>query len=471
MTRNNGTSRVVVAALLAGSLLGCEFIQPIETDPNQVPEASLNQLFVAAQVGHYLFEEGQVSRLAAMWAQQMGGIERQFLTLDQYEVSESEGDEYANFYTGGGLVDLRLAIGLAEGANRRVYAGILKVIEAYRLGMVASVFGDVSYTEAVNPDIATPVLDDQSAVYGAAQALLDEAIADLQSGTGAGPGALDFAFAGNAARWIAVARTVKARFYMHWAEGSAANYASAITQANQGITSAAGDWKARHSTAVTENNLWFQFMRDRSGYIASGEYLVSALNSRNDPRLPFYFMEATGAYAGDYVGSPPGTRNLQDGRPDPAVDASQLNPDGSGAPDYAQPFVSCAENYFTLAEAQYRTLGSPAGDATIRTSLDNALGCEATRKGVSMAANQAFNNTLTGAALFDEIMLQKYMSLFLNVEVWNDYKRSCRPAITPVGTQRVPGRLYYPLTEASTNPNILPATQQPARNDNDPNPC
>jgi hypothetical protein len=468
MTRTTRSGRLLGAALLAGSLVGCQFIEPIESDPNQVPEANVDQLFTAIQVNNILFEESQTARLAAMWTQQMAGIERQFLTLDQYTFTESEGDDYNNFYTGGGLVDLRQGVALAEDGGRQVYAGILKVHEAYRLGMLASVFGDVSYSEAVNPDIAEPALDGQAAVYAAAQSLLDEAIADLQSGAGAGPGAVDLAFGGDAASWIAVARTIKARFFLHWAEGTPANYASAITQANQGITSAAGDWVAAHSTAATENNLWFQFNRDRSGYIGAGEFLVNALNTRGDPRLDLYFTEAGGAYAGEYVGSPPGTRNLTDGRPDPAADASQLNADGFGAADYSQPFVTCAENYFILAEAQFQT---GVADATVRTTLDNALACEAARKGVSTTAAQAFNNALTGTALFDEIMLQKYVSLFLNAEVWNDYKRTCRPGITRLGGQQLPGRLLYPVEEATTNSNIPPATAQPARNANDPNPC
>ena len=93
-------------------------------------------------------------------------------------------------------------------------------------------------------------------------------------------------------------------------------------------------------------------------------------------------------------------------------------------------------------------------------------------------------------ASINDIMEEKYVALFQNIEVWNDYKRSCYPAITPVATStfgnKVPGRLYYGTTEQSANPNV-PArnvqnqvggnvvTTPPAnpgfRNPNDPNPC
>ncbi len=468
MSTNAWRGRALAAALLTGSLVGCQFIEPITTDPNAVGSATVDQLFTAIQLSQYRWDEGQNSRLAAMWTQQMAGTDRQFQTLDEYVFSESEGDEYPNTYTGGGLVDIRRAIKLAEGGGRQVYAGILKVYEAYRMGMLASVFGDVSYSEAVDPAITTPKLDGQAAVYTAVQAKLDEAIADL-GGTGAGPGSVDLAFGGNATRWIAVAHTLKARFYLHWAEVSASNYATALAQAQQGISSSSGDWVAKHSDAATESNMWFQFTQvDRTGYISSGEYLVARLNARNDERLPLYFTEASGAYGGEYVGSPAGTRNLTDGRPDPGQAASQINPDGAGAASYGFPFVTCAENYFILAEAQYQT---GALVTTVQTSLDNAIACDAARKGVDLSNEQAANNLLTGQALFDEIMLQKYMALFLNIEAWNDYKRTCRPVITTYAGQPVPGRLLYSAAERQTNPNVPAPSAQPARNANDPTAC
>lgn len=454
-----------LGAVLIGSLMGCDFIQPVEVDPNAVPSAALDQLLVGVQLNTYLQEEGQVSRLASVWLQQMAGTDRQFSSFDQYVLSESDGsNQYIDVYAGGGLVDIRNGTAQAEDAGRTVYAGLFKLYEAYLVGMVASIYGDVAYSEAVNPDIQTPALDPQADVYAAVQNLLSEAIADLSSGQGAGPGAADFAFGGDAARWIAVAHTMKARFHMHLAETDAGRYAQALAEAQQGIAASSGDFVASHSTASTENNLWFQFMRDREGYISAGEFGVNALQSRNDPRLQRYYSTGTGPYAGQYIGSPVG-----EPAGDPGTNSSRLNEvDGAGAPDYDQPFVTCAETQFIIAEALFRT---GAADAAVRTALDAGIACDAARKGVDLAAIQAANDALTGAALFDEIMMQKYLALFLNREIWNDYKRTCRPAVTTFGGQPIPGRMFYDEEERETNPNIVDATQQPARNSNDPNPC
>jgi len=65
---------------------------------------------------------------------------------------------------------------------------------------------------------------------------------------------------------------------------------------------------------------------------------------------------------------------------------------------------------------------------------------------------------ITGAALLDSIMTEKYVALFQNIEVWSDYKRTCLPALTPYLTangalpayqDKIPGRFYYGATSAT----------------------
>jgi hypothetical protein len=451
--------RALCAALLAGSLIGCEFITAIESNPNRVPEAQLDQLLVGVSVNNFWQEEGQCSRMASMWTQQMAGTQRQFSGFDVYNFTEGDASGcYTSVYTGGGLIDIREAIAVAEEQGRTAYAGIFKVYEAFMIGQTASVFGDIEYSQAVNPEFDQPVLDEQSAVYAAVQSLLDEAISNLGGG-GTLPGGADLIYGGSTADWIAAAYTMKARFHLHWVEAEGnGRYTSALAAAANGISSASGDFLAQHSTANTETTAWFQFMRDRSGYMTAGKFLVDALLADSDPRLPFYFDYGDTPYDAEHIGSGPG-ENLDA--------ASKLAVAGSGAPDWDFPMVTCAENYFIIAEAEYVT----GTEAAARTALDAAIACDAATKGVDLSAQQAANDALTGAALFDEIMLQKYKALFLNREVWNDYKRTCRPAITPYDGGPVPGRLFYDENSRQTNVNIPDTGQQPARNDNDPNIC
>jgi hypothetical protein len=452
MNIKNRSRRLLGVTVAALSIGACDFISPIESNPNAVATASVDQLFTGIQVNSFFLATGGLSRISAIWTQQMAGTDRQFVAFDNYIIGEEDfEDEFDAAYTQGGLVDIRAAIAAAEDAGRLPYAGILKIHEAYMMGLIASFYGDIPYSEAVNPDIETPVLDDQAAVYAALQALLTEAIANL-GGTGAGPGAVDMAFQGNTARWIAVANTLKARYHMHWGEVSGnAAYTAARTAALAGITANAGSWRARFGASATENNMWYQFQRDRSGYISAGDFLVPLMVANSDPRLPFYFSESSpGVYT-------------------PRASGLSSSATGFGGPAFRFPMVTCAENYFILAEAESR-LGS--ADAVVRTAANNALACEEAMWGVDLSARKGVINGLSGAALRDEVMRQKYIAMFLNPEAFNDYKRACRPAITerPSG---MPGRVFYSSNERRTNPNIPPTGTAPngKYNDNDPTRC
>ena len=66
---------------------------------------------------------------------------------------------------------------------------------------------------------------------------------------------------------------------------------------------------------------------------------------------------------------------------------------------------------------------------------------------------------VTGAALLDSIMMEKYVVMFQNIEVLSDYRRTCIPTLAPVtpnvlSLNAVPGELFYPQTERNANANI-----------------
>jgi hypothetical protein len=391
----------------------------------------------------FLFSEGQLSRVAAIWTQQMAGTDRQFATMDAYVITDADFEpEFDMLYNSGGLIDLREAIAQAEAAGRMPYAGILKVHEAYIVGLIASYYGDIPYREAVS-DIETPALDDQAQVYADLQALLDEAITDL-AGAGAGPGALDLNFGGDVAAWTAVAYTLKARYHMHWAEvNGASSYTAARAAAANGITTAAGAFKARFNTAQTESNLWTQFLVDRSGYVGAGDVLPDLMTTNADPRIDAYY----------------------------SADRTTLSETGYGAADFDIPLVSCAENYFIIAEAETQ-IGTAAA---ARTAANAGLDCEEASytPPLDLSGRQTLINGLSGAALREEILNQKYIALFLNTETFNDYKRTCLPTAIIERPGGMPGRLFYSSQERRTNPNIPDTGTDPndKYNDNDPTPC
>jgi hypothetical protein len=472
VTRTRWSGRALCTVSLSGLLLACDFINPVEENPNTLPAASLDQLLVAVTLGAY----GSSERVA-IWLQHLDGTSRQHLGWSKYSHTEDFTSYYGDAYSETGLVSARLGIEQAEQAERRTYAGVFKVYEAFFIGRAASVHGDVPYSEAVNPDILTPRLDEQKEVYEAVLRVLDEALADLESGEGVGPpAAMDLVYGGDLAKWIAAAHSLKARLHLHWVEvDGEGRYDAAFTEAQQGIRDAGADWLESHTTAAGEANPYYG--RGGSDRRVAGEYLVELLKARADPRLPYYYSEAAGGYAGTYIGSPPG-----DAVGDPGIDASRVacarhsRPGcpgiGYGTEDLDLPILTCAENYFIMAEAR----AARGDDDAARIALDDALGCVEDRwtlwgGSVDLSVAKADNDALSGDALFDEVMEQKYIALFHQDEIWNDYKRNCRPRLVTYNNEEIPGRFLYPIPAREANPNIPVPDDQPPRNDNDPDPC
>ncbi|MGH7556638.1 MAG: SusD/RagB family nutrient-binding outer membrane lipoprotein, partial [Gemmatimonadota bacterium] len=226
---------LAVGLLASGSFAACDFVEPTSADPNQIADASVDQLFTGVQLNTWFHAEGAISRYTAMWMQQMAGNERQFAIIGQYVITQEAADsEFNTLYIGGGLIDLKRILAGERLQTHPHYAGIVKIHQAMLFGIGASVWGDIPYSQAADLEITEPQLDNQLEVYAALLALLDEAIGNLQSPAGPIPvGGVDLSFGGDAAKWIAVAHTLKARLLSHLAEVEPGRYGQILAEAQQ----------------------------------------------------------------------------------------------------------------------------------------------------------------------------------------------------------------------------------------------
>jgi hypothetical protein len=334
-------------------------------------------------------------------------------------------------------------------------------MEALRMGTHTSLWGDVPYSEAAGAS-ASPAFDPQQQVYATVQAKLDTAITALTAaGTSQAALPTDLVYNGNVGRWIRAANTLKARFHLHTAERlGAPAYQAALAAAQNGINEAPtsvqnaidgagpGDFRSfRGNTVNVDANLWAQFLANRTDLTANQQF-IDLLNQRNDPRLARYFT------------LPPGGTGALRG-------ANQFGGNSGGAAvvgaprtglDFRQPLVTWTENQLILAEARFRT-GDAAGALTNVNNVRTLVGLPA-----------------LASVTLQDIAAEKYVSMFQNIEAWNDWKRLCFPTLTPGGPNNtsaaaIPGRLIYPFSEQNANANTPDLSDQPARNWNDPNGC
>jgi hypothetical protein len=446
---------VVVAGLgLAITLGACSnFLDSPKAvaDPNNPTAASINQLFVGVEANIFGQQEGPVAMIVCEWMQQCAGVNGRF--VDQqgvYSISAGSFDgSFSSIYTAGGLGQIKRVEGLADDASDKLYKGVTEVLEAMNMMFAADIWGDVPYSDAV-ANTTTPKFDAQLTIYDDLLKLLDQAIADMNAG-GAGPGAYDLVYGGDKTKWTQAAHTLKARIYLHRVEKlGSGEYAKALAEAQLGISSSANDWKTQHSSATSERNMWAQFQTTSFGNdLVAGSVLVDLMNAQSDARRPEYFgKDPNGAFGGYNVTSQ-------------ATDVKDISPIlGSGRTDnesFAQPIITYDENQLIMAEATFVASGAAAAAPFLNT--------------VRAAHGKAAITTPTLA----DIISEKYIALYQNLETWNDYKRTCLPVMHPArGKAVIPGRLLYGQTEEQTNPNTPASEQQnlfTVRNANDPNAC
>jgi len=523
------TYRLLLSAALAGGTVGCgDFLSGpgIDEDPNNITNLTRpGPLYLGVQALQSVQFEGQLARTAAEYVQQIAGHSRQQIGYDLYGIGPSDVDGYFNsvygsaitVQGGGGLLDIHKMQQLARGVNDSIYIGIAKVYEALVVGMAASIWGDIPYREAADSTNETPAFDSQLQVYADVLAQLDSAIFFLAAVPGppnAGPPSDNAELiyidrggdaAALAAVYTQVAHSLKARYHMHLAEVDPANYALALAEVPLGINTPTNDMNWFHDQTPTGQNVWWQFMATR-GDIAPGAALVEILKRRlaagveTDERLNLYFQEAVfdpdPEVSGDEVPvgffgrRPGGTRDMQTA---PGIYNGSGSPPGAGGPgdpganfsifnfididtdpgNMRMPVITYAETQLIGAEAAFMTGGQGAAQPYL----------DAARAQRSYGARGTVANILTPLApvpaTLENIMEEKYVTLFLNIEAWNDYKRTCLPALAPSppattstvpGTSPVPGRLPYGITEINANPNT-PDVSPTGTNANDPNPC
>jgi hypothetical protein len=422
---HNHIRHIAGGLLVAGAVVvvgGCNnFLTGGETstDPNRQVTATNDQFFVATQETLWAYWGSDPARLTGILAQQFHGVANQYGALESrfsHDPTTTNGT-HAALYTGGGLVDIKKLQAGARQVGDSLYLGIAQIEEGALMGTGADLFGDLVYSQALQ-NIPNPQLDDQLAVYDSVQKVLSAGITNINLNvpTSAGPGGADLVYGGDPALWTEFAHTLKARFYMHTAEVRPGAYAQALAEAQQGISSDAGNYFGAFTATASETNFYFQFHgpAGRGGDLAIGNTLDTILVRRNDPREAEYFAPS---------GNP---RWLSATR---------------AAAGFQQPYVTYDENTLIWAEAAYRT-----GDQVTALAKLNE---ERANHGLAP-------EVVAGQALLNEILTEKYIVDFqLGEEAWNDYKRTCTPNLVPTAPGLpIPGRLYYDATEANTDTNI-----------------
>ncbi len=409
------------------------------SDPDNPINVSPNVILPQVQLRLAYTYGGDFARYVGIYTQHVDGISRQFAVIGQYGIQPSDiGSMWSNVYTGT-LQSNRELIEQSLAAGNNHYAAIGMALEAYTMMVSTDVWGDLAYSDAFkfaeNGGVYQPAFDGQQDVYAQIFDRLDKARELLNGDVGGStPGADDQMFAGDAASWIKFCNVLEARGRLHLVKQDPDGYNKALAALNKDVFAGSSEEAAiTFGTAPTENAPWYQYIEQRDDCETGSVYLAK-LDELNDPRVATYGW-------------------LHD------------NNHPIWTQDQYLPLLSYTEQEFIRAEAALMT-GDNATAYTayleaIKSSMTEALSVvdndETIAEKYDLYIAQASVGVGEGSLTLDAIITQKWIALYTSPEVFNDWRRTNLPALTPITGTEIPRRLPYPQSEIDSNPDNLPA--------------
>lgn len=471
---------IYIIGVLSLLVFSCsQMVEDLNQNPNNPTSAPYQYTLTGAEVATIVLQTGEPAREAGIFAGQFTGFDRQHLALNNYLVTSSTFDPTWRVIFRDILRNIRVAEASAiESGIDGVTLGILQVLKALNLGTATSLFGDIPYDQAGSLEFENPEFESQIAVYGKIQALLDDAIVNLATGTGRPPASTEIYFDGNAVAWSQVAYTLKARFFMHTKE-----YTAAYTAAQKGIgsngSSHTNNMKSPHGKATDDANLHYQFfaLASRKNDLVTSNFFASFIDSNN----------ATNPIPANYRGN---SKTNETARYNYLLQTTvvgiqpNFNTNGFAQIDAPAQIVTYAENLLILAEAgaranfntglghlnAFRTYMASGGYMTnpvmANIKYDPYVAADFDNLGIENADGISSDN-----ALIREILEERYITLFGQIEVFNDTRRTqnesiVRVPIVPNTGSSLPQRFLIGDSEIDTNnntPNPIPGFFEPTQ--------
>lgn len=450
----------IILTALAWLLNGCNF-GDINIDPNKTTDSvtPLKNRLPALEFQYmYLLGGSYAVRVANIMGQtsyKQGPVGYNNYVFGPADANNQ--NSWADMYATAMLQSKQIADLATEQGNFH-YRAIANIIRATAIANISAIWGDVPFSEASDPaKFPLPRFDNQESIYANIQQLLDLAIEDLKSpSTLASPKEDDFIFNGDKDKWTKVAYSLKARYYLHLVKIDVEAYNKASVALENGLKSNVDNavFGFEAGTAAVQAPLFRE--RSSGDTEVDGEFGKLLRTTLRDPREKFYTKVTGGLF---------GTRAL-------------YGPFYSSQDSYF-PLITYEECAFMKAE-----IAMKAGNKTLaEQELKNGIAASLNRvcsvqKGTDAEANVAPAISIENQNLYTEqkgaiaalpdttawktIFQQKWIAMFMQVETWNDYRRTENyiptqkglPVIVPRGgSLQIPRRMFYPASELNANSN------------------
>lgn len=384
-----------------------------------------------------------------------------------YNISPySTGNTWNTYYTNGGN-NLKLAIKAAESASpaNNNAAAQCKIILAQLIYETTTLFGDVPFSEAFQPDaFPYPKYDNQKVVLEGVLSLCTQAIAQIDLASPLKITDYDVFYKGDMSKWVKLANSIKLKTLMVMVDKDptkAAAIGALLASPSSLISSAADNQLFPYFTATNQENpkyrLFKQYTNGENQWFFANKNVFDYMQPKNDPRIPRFFDK--GPLATDYKAV--NTEQLADGTT--SLISAYLN--RKNAPSV---IFSYQEVLLLQSEAYARGLGVTKNLFTAQQLFRNGVEAsmtfyEADPSDTQVYLNTQLTNIVTSIDPAKEIHIQQWVDLMDRpLESFVQWRRSGPtgsevPALTlPPGAPAGPLIRRFPLpnSEITANPNI-----------------
>lgn len=458
----------------------------LNKNENQPLKASSATLLTAAEFSGVMLDQGSFMSTGAdgdgflgIFAQHLSGNHAEGVDFNQYILKHGDFQFLFNDAYVSSLKNLNLLIANAT-AKEQAYVGIAQILEAYQLGYLTAVYGDIPWSQALDVvKYPHPKYDAQVDIYTQVQSLLAAGIINLKANSTSTVNG-DIIYSGNIANWQAAGYLLKARFYNHFSkkdpQGSATSALLMVDSAKlAGLTSDAGDFTLPYDGLTSQTtNPWVGGMYP-NGMLVANKPFLDTLIAQKDPRLNAYFTSIDGidqsnVYGlGKVISGNVGNGAYMSIGPGPGSFFGK-------AANTSVLLASYPELLMIEAEAALRSgntsRAATAHNAAITAQLNTVVSLASDVLRIPAYIAKYASETPTSISLA-KIMTEKYKLMFsMEAESWMDVRRTnylypsflSIPVVdetaTPIVTvsQVFIQRLLYPQSELDKNASNVPGT-------------
>jgi hypothetical protein len=323
----------------------------------------------------------------------------------------------------------------------------IEIMEVYAWSVLLNTFGDVPYSQALDPDNSLPVYDDAQVTYNAILGRLNTALSQITTAS-QGYGAGDLIYKGDMAKWVMFGNSLKLKLAMVIADVDATQAKTLVEAAAPHVFTGNDDNAAFPYLVAQPNNNPVSnsvtgVYSTREDYVAANT-LVDVMNALSDPRREHFFTQVNGEYKGGIYG-------FTNSYPDfSTVSAKVAAPNNEGL------LLDYSEVRFLLAEALERgfAVGGTVQDhynEAIRASIEYWGGTSA--DATAYLAQPSVAYTTAAGNWKVKIGTQKWIALYnRGYDAWLEWRRLDAPTLLPpVSGLVVPLRMIYPVNESTLN--------------------